>query len=513
MVSSDPNVSNAARTLRKVPGLDGIRGLAVAAVFCFHAGVPWARGGFLGVSVFFTLSGFLITSLLLEEAQTTGRLDLRRFWARRVRRLLPPAVATVAGVLVLAVLAWHLQPRTLRADTLAALANVANWHFIAAGRSYSNLFQAPSPFLHFWSLAIEEQFYLLFPVGVWLLVRTSRTVRQSGRRLRRALLAGIALSTAVTIAAAHVGATTFVYYSLPTRAAELLAGALLATALRPSISRRALAGPWPSIGGGIALISILWLAATTTVTSTWVDSGGLILFAALSAAVIVAALGQGPISALLSFPLLQKLGRISYGVYLYSWPIILWLTPARVGTHGTALVLLQAVVTLAVASASYQWLELPIRRGRVPRGHSAWLVGPIAISIAATAAVLVTTALPAPASVNLAEAQAALKRRVQQSAALPTDTAHPPTRVAFYGDSTALVTWPRHRELVLDTRNAARDGRRQCGARLRAHARWASALRRDRSARSLGLRRLGTSMARRAHGRPPRHCRRGGWSL
>jgi peptidoglycan/LPS O-acetylase OafA/YrhL len=431
--------TDASRTLRDVAGLDGIRGLAVAAVFCFHAGLPWAPGGFLGVSVFFTLSGFLITSLLIEEAHTTGGVDLGRFWARRVRRLVPAALATVAGVLVLAAFAWHLQPATLRADTLSALANVANWHFLAAGRSYADLFQAPSPLLHFWSLAIEEQFYLLFPIAVWLVVRTSRTPRQSRRRLRRLLVGGVLVSGAVTLIAAHVGATTFVYYSLPTRAAELLLGALLATALRPRVNRPALTGPWPSIVGGVALVLVAWLVATTSVTSSWVEHGGLILFPALSAAVIVSALGRGPVSALLSWSPLQKLGRISYGVYLYSWPIILWLTPARVGTHGAPLIVVQAAVTLAVASASYRWLEMPIRQGRALRGRSTWIALPIAVSVAAMTVFLVTATLPAPASVNLVSAQVALKRRLQQSAALRVDAVSRGPRVAFYGDSTALV--------------------------------------------------------------------------
>jgi peptidoglycan/LPS O-acetylase OafA/YrhL len=433
-----PEATDATRTLRGVAGFDGIRGLAVAAVFCFHAGLPWARGGFLGVSVFFTLSGFLITSLLIEEAHTTGGVDLGRFWARRVRRLVPAALATAGGVLVLAVFAWHLQPATLRADTLSALANVANWHFLAAGRSYADLFQAPSPLLHFWSLAIEEQFYLLFPIAVWFLVRTSRTPRQSRRRLRRLLFGGVLASAGVTLIAAHVGATTFVYYSLPTRAAELLLGALLATALRPRVNRPALTGPWPSILGGVALVVIAWLVATTTVTSNWVEHGGLILFPALSAAVIVAALGRGPVNALLSWSPLQKLGRISYGVYLYSWPMILWLTPARVGTHGAPLIVVQAAVTLAVASASYRWLEMPIRQGRAFLGRS-WIAWPIAVTVAAMTVVLVTATLPAPATVNLASAQVAFKRRLQQSAALRVDATTRGPRVAFYGDSTALV--------------------------------------------------------------------------
>jgi len=439
-VSPPPSDSGVdAPKLRVVPGLDGIRGLAVVAVFCFHAGLPWARGGFLGVSVFFTLSGFLITSLLLEEARSTGGLDLVRFWRRRIRRLLPAALAAIGGVLVLAVFAWHFSPSTLRADTLAALADLANWRFIATGRSYAALFQAPSPLLHYWSLAIEEQFYLLFPVGLWLVLRSSRGARRTRRRVRQALVIAIAVSVVVTIVAAHAGDTTFVYYSLPTRAAELLVGALLATALSPRAGRPPLRGPWPTILGGLAAAAIVWLIATTTVTTAWVDDGGLVLFSLLSASVIVAALGRGPVTAILAWPPLQWLGRISYGVYIYSWPIILWLTPQRVGVRGSALVLIQAAVTLIVATASYHWLELPIRRGRRLDGRSTWLGAATLVSVAAIATVLVTGALPVPASVNLASAQAALTRRIAQQSMLA-DPSHTRVRVAFYGDSTALVT-------------------------------------------------------------------------
>jgi len=151
------------------PGLDGLRGLAVAGVVAFHAGFSWATGGFLGVSTFFTLSGFLITSLLVAERASTGRIALGAFWARRARRLLPASLATLLGVAALA--SWLATPEQLadlRGDVLGALFYVANWRFILDGQSYGELFATPSPVLHFWSLAIEEQLYIFFPLVVVL---------------------------------------------------------------------------------------------------------------------------------------------------------------------------------------------------------------------------------------------------------------------------------------------------------------------------------------------------------
>src|ERR1700704_1554477 len=160
----------------RVGALDGLRGLAVAAVLLYHSRFTWMRGGFLGVSAFFTLSGFLITSLLLT--QRDRGVPLRRFWGRRARRLLPAAMLTLVGVLVFAAtIATDDQLRLLRGDVIATLTYVANWRFYFSGQSYAHLFTAPSPVLHFWSLAIEEQFYLVFPLVVafvaWATRRTS----------------------------------------------------------------------------------------------------------------------------------------------------------------------------------------------------------------------------------------------------------------------------------------------------------------------------------------------------
>ena len=153
---------------KRLDSLDGLRGIAVAGVLAFHAGM--LGGGFLGVSTFFTLSGFLIGRLLLDEADATGYIDLRRFWARRARRLVPASLVCAVGVLLFAATAGSpSQLRSLRADMLAALAQVANWRFLALGKGYANRFADPSPLQHYWSLAIEEQFYLTLPIVVWWL--------------------------------------------------------------------------------------------------------------------------------------------------------------------------------------------------------------------------------------------------------------------------------------------------------------------------------------------------------
>src|SRR4051812_6848630 len=154
----------AAETARYIPGLDGLRALAVLGVCCYHGGFGWARGGFLGVSTFFTLSGFLITTLLLREHAHGGRVDFRRFWGRRARRLLPAALLTLAGVLVFHNAFTGLETAHLRGDVIAAVGYVENWWLIHNHQAYGAIFTAASPVQHFWSLAIEEQFYLFFPL-------------------------------------------------------------------------------------------------------------------------------------------------------------------------------------------------------------------------------------------------------------------------------------------------------------------------------------------------------------
>jgi peptidoglycan/LPS O-acetylase OafA/YrhL len=449
---------------RYVPALDGIRGLAVLAVLAFHLGAPWAPGGFLGVSVFFTLSGFLITRLLLREAAGTGTIVLVAFWARRLRRLLPAALLTIGLVLVFATVSPTVAPDALRGDVLASLGYVANWRFLAAGHSYADLFRAPSPLLHFWSLAIEEQFYLLFPIVVWLVLRARPGGAGSTRRLRVVLIIGVAASIAVGVVAGRAGDADFVYYSLPTRAAELLAGALLATSVGAArlVGRRAPA--WVTAAGFAGLAALVLACVTTTRTSGWIVEGGLPLFALVSVGLVLAALAYGPFAAMLAVAPLRGLGLVSYGVYLYHWPVVQWLTPGRVGFDGVALAAVRVGVTLAIAVASYLLVELPVRRGHLMRGTVARIAAPVCIAAVALAGFFVTSSLTAPPSVDVASAARSLAEATASappppdsealplptvsglagSAAAPVPTFVPTPgvapRVAFFGDSTALMT-------------------------------------------------------------------------
>jgi peptidoglycan/LPS O-acetylase OafA/YrhL len=377
-----------------VGALDGLRGVAVAAVVAFHAEAGWARGGFLGVSAFFTLSGFLITSLLLAERRDTGRVDLRRFWARRARRLVPASLLALALIVVLtAATGDGSQTRGLRGDVLAAITNVANWRFLAVGRSYETLFTEPSPVQHFWSLAIEEQCYLVVPLVVVALLRL-----RGGRR--DALAIGLFALTAASVLVGVVVSSPAldsarVYYGTDTRAAELLVGALLAVAVhgrRPSRAGRAAI----SVAGVGALGIIAWWWSTVSRGDAWLYDGGLLAHAALTAVVLLAATVRGPVAAVLSWRPFVGLGRISYGVYLYHWPLFLWLDASRTGLDGPALHALRLGTTLAVATASYVLVEQPIRTGRRVTIGTARVALPAAAASVVLTAVAVTAAAPAP---------------------------------------------------------------------------------------------------------------------
>jgi peptidoglycan/LPS O-acetylase OafA/YrhL len=365
----------------------------VAAVLLFHAQFTWARGGFLGVSAFFTLSGFLITSLVLRERSGHGRIDLRRFWSRRARRLLPAAFVALGGVLVYGVFAAaDAQLATLRADVLSALAYVANWRFVFHHQSYAEIFNGtPSPVLHFWSLAIEEQFYVVFPLlAVACLALGKGSLKLFGAVLATLVVASVLLSI---VLAAPASDFTRVYYGTDTRAAELLIGALLAIALaRRQPTEGAVRASFAALGSGCFLV-LLVLWSTVDRSEHWLYHGGFALHALLTSAVLLACLVPGPLAAFLSVGPLRGLGRVSYGVYLYHWPVYLWLSPERLpGLGRTGLFVLRVGVTLAVAAVSFRYVERPVRRGAAIAPAWTRVVAPVAVAALVLGAIAVHAA-------------------------------------------------------------------------------------------------------------------------
>jgi len=422
--ASTPAPQSAARPFH--PGLEGLRGIAVIAVLLFHDGVTWMQGGFLGVSTFFTLSGFLITGLLVSEFGRTGRIDLPRFWGRRFRRLMPAALLTLFGVSLFGLgAADATQYERLLGDGFSALFYVANWWLIASDVGYADLMGSPSPIQHFWSLAIEEQYYVLYPimaVGGLVLAGLSR-------RVLGGILAAIMASAWVWMAWLAMGdvSNARIYYGTDTRCAELLAGGILALALVdrpiPERSHRLI-----SFLGILGLGVSGWFWTVSSTEDIALYTGDLVLYTAASVAVIAAAiLPGGPVRRLLSGRILRWVGRVSYGIYLIHWPLYLWLSPERTGLDGVPLALLRLASTAALAAASYYWLEEPIRTGRRIVGWQRWVAPPVAATLVAVAFALVTRWTPFSDEAV-----------VPMDAPTPTATRDPdapPVRILVLGDS------------------------------------------------------------------------------
>ncbi|MEM7142850.1 MAG: acyltransferase family protein [Actinomycetota bacterium] len=411
-----------------VDALDGLRGVAVAAVVAYHVRPDWVPGGYLGVDLFFVLSGYLITSLLLEEYARDGRIDLPAFAGRRLRRLVPAVLVVVVASAVYVGWRGDLgQIEQVRRHGFATIGYVANWVFIADGDSYFAEIAAPSMLRHVWSLAIEEQFYLVWPVVTW------GALRLAGRRSVAMLAAGIAVVSVVAMATFFDAADpSRVYFGTDTRIFEPLVGAALAVWRPLRAEKPAWSGP-AAIGLGVA-----WVVTVLAVDDAWDGfyRGGALAIALAVAVVVVGASRPGPLARVLGWRPLVGLGAISYGVYLWHWPI---LVAARqegwVGGWADAGIVVASVL---VSVVSYRVVEMPVRR-------STRLVGwrPVVVSLAAMVvavgivAVSTRTSIPAEA-VTVADA---IDRAAARSAA------GDPAVVALIGDSSAwsfgggLIAW------------------------------------------------------------------------
>lgn len=422
----------------------------------YHGGIPWTPGGFFGVDAFFVLSGFLITSLIVSEWTRTTTIALRDFWIRRARRLLPALFLMVLGVALLAgfVAAPGTYP-TLRLDAVSTILYVANWHFILSGQNYFNQVAAPSPLLPTWSLAIEEQFYLVWPVLVLAVLYFTRSLKTLFMLAAMGVVAS-AVEMGILYSPAEI---TRLYYGTDTRAQDLLIGACLAVGLiiwnerrsgikwipvtadssAPSLVKthqvQSKSSKW--ILTGIGLIGagfFAWALTTLNGNDAFVYRGGFGLIS-LSVAAVIASISlwrTGPIAWVFGTRVLRYLGKISYGMYLWHWPLFIALDAARTGLMGWELFLLRTAATLLVATASFYLVEQPIRQRRFLRTWRAALATPASALAAFLAVVLATTSMAqaAPPSRFIAHLKATT---------VSSEPKQPPVKVLLVGDSVAVT--------------------------------------------------------------------------
>ena len=404
METAERNSAGDQPRITYITGLDGLRGLAIAAAVVFHTG--HLIGGYLAVDLFFVLSGYLITALLLTETTSTGSVDLMRFWGRRARRLLPALAIMLVGVAAYARFAASPEElHGIRWDGIATMLYVANWRDIFARSDYWALFTAPSPLQHTWSLAIEEQFYALWPLVVvgacWLAARrkdrNGGTATAAPTVLVVTVLGSIA-SLASQVYWQHSQGWNRVYYGTDTRAFALLAGAAVSSTIVwrgqiPSGRPRKVLEIAGIIGGGF--LALAWF--TFSGSSSIVQHGGLPL-CTIAAVCLVTAVSHpqpGILARVTSFTPFRRLGVISYGMYLYHWPIMVWLSPHRFQMPGTVRFALQVGITLVVSVLSYHLIEQPIRHGPKWTGARAATVsfGCFAVVTALVVASTTTSAL------------------------------------------------------------------------------------------------------------------------
>jgi peptidoglycan/LPS O-acetylase OafA/YrhL len=339
--------------------LEGLRGVAILLVLAFHAGIPGFGGGFIGVDVFYVLSGFLITGLLLRERERTGRIGLRAFYARRARRILPAAAAILVVTLVAAALVISpLDLPPVARDAVAVALSAGNIRFALGATDYFAAGVAPSPFLHYWSLGVEEQFYLVWPALLIVAMRIGRPRPAAALALAAVVVVSYAAALWLTDYSA-----AWAFYSLPTRAWQLALGGLIAAG-----------AAWHARIPDRVMIPVGWLGLAAIVAAgvlidpdTMPYPGVAALAPTVGAAAVILAGGRGgPIASLLARPWLRFLGKISFSLYLVHWPmLVLPATHLAIGEElPLALRIVLVLVSIVAAWASYRWIEEPFHRGR-----------------------------------------------------------------------------------------------------------------------------------------------------
>ena len=433
------------------PDLEGLRGLAIVLVLLFHAGIPGVPGGFIGVDVFFVLSGFLITGLLIRERERTGRVSLPAFYARRARRIFPASLVVAIATLLIANVALPPLDLLRAADDAVAVAlSVGNIRFAASATDYFAAAGAPSPFLHYWSLGVEEQFYLVWPALLILATRFGRPRLGAGLALGAVVVASFALALWLTGVAAP-----WAFYSLPTRAWQLGLGGLLALVLDRTVRDRA--ASFLAAGGWVGLAAVL--AGGALIDAGTPYPGVAALLPAIGTTALIASGGtlRWSPGRLLALPPMRFLGRISFSLYLVHWPIlVLPLAGLSVGEElplETRVGL--ALVTVPVGWVCWRLVEAPIHRATRFRAQPWRALGLAGTAVAATVTAVILvgaqtsrsldaalTANPVPSAIATGAPQAtavAVAASPEPSAA-PSDSPPPPTPLAPTPSATAAPT-------------------------------------------------------------------------
>ncbi|MCU1353258.1 MAG: peptidoglycan-N-acetylmuramate O-acetyltransferase [Acidimicrobiales bacterium] len=446
----------------RIPALDGIRAFAVVGVLLYHAGISWMSGGYLGVDVFFVLSGFLVTLLLVGEHERSGGVELKRFWTRRVRRLLPAQLALLATVTVVTAVFYREDLFDLRGQVVAALTASTNWYLRATGGSYFANLGRPPVLRHLWSLAIEMQFYVVWPL---LFVGLMRLWRGKIERLVVTLLLA-ALASAALMAYLYQpppADLSRVYYNTFCRLTGLLLGAALALLWRPSalvrgpVARR---GPLLDLVGVVGLGVIVAFMVLATDQSAAMYRGGFALLSIATALVVAAAAHPGARlsgSWGLGHPALVAVGVRSYGLYLWHWPIYALTRPGvdLPWSSGPTLAL-RLLLTVVVNELSFRWVERPWHERRVTlasilpsrRRFVAWPRPAQAVALGTVLAIAVGSASLATApkasnaivaSIKSGEDEIAAHNRRAATTAAPTTTAPPTTTTSRAAGSTTTA--------------------------------------------------------------------------
>lgn len=385
-----------------VPSIDGLRALAVIAVIAYHLNFSWAKGGFIGVDIFFVLSGYLITNILLTQWEKNQTLQLKQFWLRRFRRLIPAAYVMIVVVVIFSVLFHSEILKNLRGDAIASFFYVSNWWFIFHNVSYFDSFGMPSPLKNLWSLAIEEQFYLIWPVFLLVFLRWVKNPK-----LLLKIVIGLGLLSAIWMTILYVPGTdpSRVYYGTDTRLFDLLSGCALAfvwpfNRLSPNIPKRSKAAL--NIAGTISILFFFLITALVSEYQPFLYRGGL-LFVAIMGVVMIATIAHPAsyLSKIFSFKPLRWIGTRSYGIYLWHYPIITLTTPVlEIGQPSIWRSILQVVATFIIAELSFRYIETPIRKNGFinyfksfkDKNYFIWKNKPVGkwLGIAGLAAVLIT---------------------------------------------------------------------------------------------------------------------------